>query len=174
MLPEQDLLDYILDETYTSRHILLIDPANQSPEKAAQRCIIAVEEGTRMIFVGGSTNTPNEVVHQTCLSIQEALELRVFACSQNPEMDESFWQVPVVLFPGGSHALSPAADAITFMMLMNSQSRKWLVGEQMKGAPVYINMVFRHYQPHIWYVPPVERLERLAKQNSLNKPTLKL
>ena len=45
MLPEQDLLDYILDETYTSRHILLIDPANQSPEKAAQRCIIAVEEG---------------------------------------------------------------------------------------------------------------------------------
>ena len=98
MLPEQDLLDYILDETYTSRHILLIDPANQSPEKAAQRCIIAVEEGTRMIFVGGSTNTPNEVVHQTCLSIQEALELRVFACSQNPEMDESFWQVPVVLF----------------------------------------------------------------------------
>ncbi|MBR60692.1 MAG: phosphoglycerol geranylgeranyltransferase [Euryarchaeota archaeon] len=136
MLPEQDLLDYILDETYTSRHILLIDPANQSPEIAAQRCIIAVEEGTRMIFVGGSTNTPNEVVHQTCLSIQEALELRVFACSQNPEMDESFWQVPVVLFPGGSHALSPAADAITFMMLMNSQSRKWLVGEQMKGAPV--------------------------------------
>ena len=51
MLPEQDLLDYILDETYTSRHILLIDPANQSPEKAAQRCIIAVEEGTRMILL---------------------------------------------------------------------------------------------------------------------------
>ena len=98
MLPEQDLLDYILDETYTSRHILLIDPANQSPEKDCQRCIIAVEEGTRMIFVGGSTNTPNEVVHQTCLSIQEALELRVFACSQNPEMDESFGKYQLFYF----------------------------------------------------------------------------
>jgi phosphoglycerol geranylgeranyltransferase len=41
----------------------------------------------------------------------------------------------VVLFPGGAHALSPAADAITFMMLMNSTSRKFLVGEQLRGAP---------------------------------------
>ena len=108
-----------------------------------------------MIFVGGSTNTPNEIVHQTCLAIQEAFELRVFACSQNPEMDESFWQVPVVLFPGGSHALSPAADAITFMMLMNSQSRKWLIGEQMKSLGVPTLML-----THL--IPPL--FSRQAKQ----------
>ena len=41
----------------------------------------------------------------------------------------------MVLFPGGSHALSPAADAITFMMLMNSTDRRFLVGEQLRGAP---------------------------------------
>ncbi|MDB2637350.1 geranylgeranylglyceryl phosphate synthase family protein, partial [Candidatus Poseidonia alphae] len=40
-----------------------------------------------------------------------------------------------VLFPGGAHALSPAADAITFMMLMNSTKREFLVGEQIRGAP---------------------------------------
>ena len=37
--------------------------------------------------------------------------------------------------PGGAHALSPAADAITFMMLMNSSIRRFLVGEQIRGAP---------------------------------------
>ena len=41
----------------------------------------------------------------------------------------------MVLFPGGAHALSPAADAITFMMLMNSTKRAFLVGEQVRGAP---------------------------------------
>ena len=38
-------------------------------------------------------------------------------------------------FSRGSHALSPAADAITFMMLMNSTDRRFLVGEQVRGAP---------------------------------------
>ena len=49
--------------------------------------------------------------------------------------DEEKWKIPVVLFPGGAHALSPAADGITFMMLMNSKSRKFLIGEQLRGAP---------------------------------------
>jgi phosphoglycerol geranylgeranyltransferase len=88
-----------------------------------------------MIFVGGSTDTPNEIVHSTCLAIQEALELRVFAASQHPDQDEDKWKIPVILFPGGAHAISPAADGITFIMLMNSKSRKWLIGEQLLGAP---------------------------------------
>ena len=36
-----------------------------------------------MIFVGGSTDTPDEVVHETCKSIQDALELQIFAASQD-------------------------------------------------------------------------------------------
>jgi phosphoglycerol geranylgeranyltransferase len=119
----------------STRHITLIDPAKQDPETAANRAIIAIECGSEMIFVGGSTDTPDEIVHATCVAIQEALELRVFASSQDPSADEDSWKVPVVLFPGGAHALSPAADAITFMMLMNSKSRKFLVGEQLRGAP---------------------------------------
>ena len=119
----------------TTRHVTLIDPGKQPAEVAAQRAMVAVECGSRMIFVGGSTDTPDEEVHATCKAIQEALELRVFAASQDPEADENAWKVPVVLFPGGAHALSPAADAITFMMLMNSNSRRFLVGEQVRGAP---------------------------------------
>lgn len=132
---DQTTLDLAISKRAYSRHVTLIDPAKQDPNTAANRAMIAVECGTGMIFVGGSTDTPDEVVHATCVAIQEAFELRAFAGSQDPDTIEGQWNVPVVLFPGGAHALSPAADAITFMMLMNSKSRRFLVGEQLRGAP---------------------------------------
>ena len=132
---EETTLSYISKKKGKTRHITLIDPAKQDPETAANRAMVAVECGTEMIFVGGSTDTPDEIVHATCVAIQESLELRVFAASQDPNGNEDSWKIPVVLFPGGAHALSPAADAITFMMLMNSRSRKFLVDEQLRGAP---------------------------------------
>ncbi len=135
MLPDEGLMNYILDTSQGCRHITLIDPGKQSAEVATRRAIAAVESGSRMIFVGGSTNTPDKIVHETCESIQQALELQIFAASQSPDSDEDLWKVPVILFPGGAHALSPAADGITFMMLMNSNSRRFLINEQLKGAP---------------------------------------
>ena len=113
---EATVLHRVMDTAGGARHVTLIDPAKQPPDIAAQRAMVAVECGTSMVFVGGSTDTPDDVVHATCTAIQEALELRMFASSQDPEGDEMRWDVPVVLFPGGAHALSPAADAITFMM----------------------------------------------------------
>ena len=135
MLPDSGLLSFVLDRTQGCRHITLIDPSKQTPEVAATRAITAINAGSKMIFVGGSTDTSDETVHSTCTSIQEAIELQVFSASQDPSINEESWQIPVVLFPGGAHALSPAADGILFMMLMNSKTRKFLVGEQIKGAP---------------------------------------
>ena len=135
MLPDEGLLSYVLDRSHGCRHITLIDPGKQSAQIAAQRAILAIEAGSKMIFVGGSTDTPDEIVHNTCTSIQEAIELQIFAASQSPTANEDDWRIPVVLFPGGAHALSPAADGILFMMLMNSKNRKFLIGEQLKGAP---------------------------------------
>lgn len=132
---EQTTLEYTANDNGQTRHVTLIDPAKQDPNTAANRAMVAIEAGSSMIFVGGSTDTPDEIVHATCVAIQEAFELRTFAASQDPEADETMWHIPVVLFPGGAHALSPAADAITFMMLMNSTERRFLVGEQIRGAP---------------------------------------
>ncbi|MGB2275353.1 MAG: geranylgeranylglyceryl/heptaprenylglyceryl phosphate synthase, partial [Candidatus Poseidoniaceae archaeon] len=117
------------------RHALLIDPGKQDVDLAARRALVAVERGTRLILVGGSTDTPDDVVHATCTGIQDALDLAAMAASQNPEGDEDQWHVPVVLFPGGAHALSPAADGILFMMLMNSTDPRFLISEQVRGAP---------------------------------------
>ncbi|MEC7177703.1 MAG: geranylgeranylglyceryl/heptaprenylglyceryl phosphate synthase [Candidatus Thermoplasmatota archaeon] len=132
---DETILSYVTNTEGITRHVTLIDPDKQPSQIAADRACVAIEAGSSMIFVGGSTDTPDEIVHATCVAIQEGLELRAFAASQSPDGDEDKWKVPVVLFPGGSHALSPAADAITFMMLMNSTDRRFLVGEQLKGAP---------------------------------------
>jgi phosphoglycerol geranylgeranyltransferase len=116
-------------------HVILIDPDDASPDVAAQRCVAAVAAGSRLIFVGGSSNTDEDNVHPTVVAIQEALELCKWNASQDAGLSESDWEVPVVLFPQGASALSDAADAITFMMLMNSRNREFLVGEQVRGAP---------------------------------------
>ncbi|OUV39343.1 MAG: phosphoglycerol geranylgeranyltransferase [Methanobacteriota archaeon] len=118
-----------------TRHITLIDPDKQTPEVAAKRALVAVECGTAAIFVGGSTDTGSNIVDATCEAIQDALELATFAASQHPDADEETWDIPVILFPGGAHAMSARADGILFMMLMNSTNRRFLIEEQLTGAP---------------------------------------
>ena len=89
---------------------------------------------SKMILVGGSSDTDMDNVNNTVVAIQEALELVTWASSQDSGLEEKNWKVPVVLFPQGAAALSPAADAITFMMLMNSKSPKYLIEEQVAGS----------------------------------------
>tara|TARA_B100000614_G_scaffold96494_1_gene87181 strand:- start:3865 stop:4662 length:798 start_codon:yes stop_codon:yes gene_type:complete len=129
-----------------TKHITLIDPDKQAPEVAAQRALIAVECGTSAIFVGGSTDTGSNIVDATCVAIQEAFELAMFAASQHPDANEEMWNIPVILFPGGAHAMSSRADGILFMMLMNSTTRKFLIEEQLQGAP-YIAKAGLHTIP---------------------------
>jgi phosphoglycerol geranylgeranyltransferase len=129
------VVNYVCNRQSQARHAILIDPADQSPAVAAKRAIAAVTAGSRMILVGGSTGTDMSNVHNTIIAIQESLELINWAATQSSEQDEKDWKVPVVLFPQGASALSPAADAITFMMLMNSTSPQYLIEEQVIGAP---------------------------------------
>ena len=133
MLPNSDLnlLDFIQNQT-SSNHIILIDPDAQSSLEAAERCVAAILAGSRMIFVGGSTGTDKNNVDETIIYIQNAIK---------KEKNNSFlansklWDVPVVLFPACANAFSSSADGITFMMLMNSTSTKFLIEEQLIGAP---------------------------------------
>jgi len=129
-----DVISHVRDHAGAG-HVILIDPDDASPDIAAQRCVAAVTAGSRLIFVGGSSNTDEDNVHPTVVAIQEALELCKWNASQDAGLSESDWEVPVVLFPQGASALSDAADAITFMMLMNSRNREFLIGEQVRGAP---------------------------------------
>ncbi len=136
MLPDNlgSVLEYISSKSSKTRHATLIDPANQTPSHAAKIVEVAVESGTSLIMVGGSTETPHDIVEETVNAIQEILELRCWSATQNIEANEEIWKIPIILFPGGSRALASNADAITFMTLMNSSSRKYLMDEQRLGA----------------------------------------
>ena len=131
---ESQTLEHVCDNTKITRHAILIDPADQTPDVAAKRAMAAVAAGSRMVIVGGSSDTDMDNVHRTVVAIQEALELVTWASSQDSGLEEKNWKVPVVLFPQGAAALSPAADAITFMMLMNSKSPRYLIEEQVAGS----------------------------------------
>jgi len=131
VLPNSDLnlLDFIQNQT-SSNHIILIDPDAQSSLEAAERCVAAILAGSRMIFVGGSTGTNNNNVDETIIFIQNAIKKE-----SNNSSNSKLWDVPVVLFPACANAFSSSADGITFMMLMNSTSTKFLIEEQLIGAP---------------------------------------
>jgi len=116
------------------RHALLIDPADQTPDVAAKRAIAAAMAGSSMILIGGSSGTDSDNVDRTVVAIKEALELIEWAATQDSDA-ETQGRIPIILFPQGANALSPNADGITFMMLMNSTDPRFLIGEQVAGAP---------------------------------------
>jgi len=58
----------------------------------------------------------------------------------SPHFDKFIAQVkkhtdkPVILFPGGSHQVSPHADAIFFLSLLSGRNSEFLIGEQVKAV----------------------------------------
>jgi phosphoglycerol geranylgeranyltransferase len=99
-------------------HMTLLDPAKQSPERAAEMAAVVQEMGTDAIMVGGSTDVTQENLDATILAIKKISSL------------------PVIYFPSGAHAISKHADAMYFMSMLNSLNVNHVVGEQVKGAPI--------------------------------------
>ena len=50
---ESQTLEHVCDKTKSTRHAILIDPADQTPDTAAKRAGAAVAAGSKMILVGG-------------------------------------------------------------------------------------------------------------------------
>jgi phosphoglycerol geranylgeranyltransferase len=99
-------------------HMTLLDPDKLPPADIAKICADAEKMGTDAIMLGGSTGITVENLDRAILAIKERTKL------------------PVILFPMGAKALSGKADAIYFMSLMNSRNLRFVVGEQVAGAPV--------------------------------------
>src|SRR3989440_10294376 len=96
----------------------LLDPDKQVPGEAAALAAEAADAGTDAIMVGGSTGVTQDKVDASVLAIKEAVK------------------VPVILFPASAANLSPHADALSFMSLLNSRDPRLIVGEQRLAAPV--------------------------------------
>jgi putative glycerol-1-phosphate prenyltransferase len=46
------------------------------------------------------------------------------------------FDLPVILFPGDHAQISPAADAILFLSLLSGRNPEYLIGQQVKAAPL--------------------------------------
>lgn len=111
--------DYIYERVSKgTMHMTLLDPAKQSPVRAAEMAVMAQEMGSDAIMVGGSTDVTQENLDATILAIKARATL------------------PVIYFPSGAHAISRHADAMYFMSMLNSVNVNHVIGEQVKGAPI--------------------------------------
>lgn len=97
--------------------IVLIDPDKVSREKGVTVAKQAEKAGADVLFVGGSLLFTNEL-DELLTAIKQDVSL------------------PVILFPGGVTQISARADAILFMSLISGRNPEYLVGEQVKGAPL--------------------------------------
>jgi phosphoglycerol geranylgeranyltransferase len=99
-------------------HMTLLDPDKLPAATIAGICAGAAKAGTDAIMLGGSTGITVENLDAAIAAIKGRTSL------------------PVILFPMGAKALSGKADAIYFMSLMNSRNLRFVIGEQVAGAPV--------------------------------------
>jgi len=129
----KNTLEYLLDNNGNTKHATLIDPEKQSPDQASKIVQIAIEAGTDLILIGGST-TNKTSVEKTVEIIQEVMELQQWATTQNNLFTNQQITVPIILFPNASTTLSKNADALLFMTLLNSNSTKYLIKEQLKAT----------------------------------------
>lgn len=106
------IIDKINDEGALHFSLIDPDPLRQSPSRAAKIAKYAEDSGTDAILVGGSTAFDQAYVDKTIEQIKNKVN------------------VPVIIFPGGISSISPKADAILFMSLLNSKDPYFIIGQQ--------------------------------------------
>jgi phosphoglycerol geranylgeranyltransferase len=113
------IIDYIHQKLKTEKmHMTLIDPDKQKSEQSKRLAELAQKIGTDAIMIGGSTGVTLNKLDATVKAIKEGTDL------------------PVILFPANSRALSKWVDAIYFMSMLNSRNIKNIIGEHIKAAPI--------------------------------------
>jgi phosphoglycerol geranylgeranyltransferase len=103
-------------------HFTLIDPDKSPGERAAAVARGAVEEGSHVILLGGSTGISREGMGRAAAAVKRAVK------------------VPVVIFPEGPGSLAPEADAVLFMSLLNSRNLDLVIRAHARAAPTVRSM----------------------------------
>ena len=112
------VLDYLLKVLTKCRagYLVLIDPDRHSIADCIHLAHQAEDAGTDALLLGSSflTNDLNPVA--------EALQGET--------------ALPIILFPGDAMHLSRHADALLYLSLISGRNANFLIGEQVKAAPL--------------------------------------
>lgn len=118
-MPSGSIYRYITKKlTKGPIHMTLLDPGTTGAEEMGTLGSQAQKAGTSAIMVGGSTHLSTERVDECVLALRAHTSL------------------PIILFPPSAATLSGYADALYFMSMLNSRDMRFIVGEQLKGAPL--------------------------------------
>lgn len=111
---------YLVDKIHEfgSIHISLIDPEEIEQSKTAAITKSLEETGTNAIMIGGSTVVSISQLNETVKNIKANTK------------------IPVILFPNNLTGVSPYADAMWFMSLLNSSNPYFITGIQALAAPL--------------------------------------
>ena len=103
-------------------HFTLIDPDKSPGRKAAEIARGAVDLGSDVILLGGSTGISREVMGAAAAAVKYEVE------------------APVIIFPEGPGSLTSEADAVLFMSLLNSRNLDLVIRAHARAAPVVRKM----------------------------------
>ncbi|MEE9593271.1 MAG: geranylgeranylglyceryl/heptaprenylglyceryl phosphate synthase [Thermoplasmata archaeon] len=111
------VLDYLRQKLGEGKvHMTLLDPDKASERSLGDLAASATDVGTDAIMIGGSTGISQAHLDAQVEEVQRSTNL------------------PVILFPASARSISPHADAIYFMSLLNSRSVQHVVREQQRAA----------------------------------------
>lgn len=111
------VLEYLTEKLHRGPlHMTLIDPDKRGGPAAAKVAAAAVALGSDAIMLGGSTGISPEKMAETARGVKAAVS------------------VPVIIFPESPASITPAADAIYFMSLLNSRSVDHVIRMQAHSA----------------------------------------
>lgn len=99
----------------------LLDPDSEDFESLKKKIELIEKSKIDFILVGGSTAWNNNFEMFT-------------------EKVKSLASKAVILFPGSAEQISHSADAILFLSLVSGTNPKYLIGEQVKAAPILRKM----------------------------------
>jgi len=97
-------------------HLVLIDPDRVSPERATDLARECADAFVDAILIGSST-PPERDPALILGAIRRGADL------------------PIILFPGAADQLFPGVDAVLFLSLLSGRDARYLVDEQVRGAP---------------------------------------
>ena len=101
---------------YRAGYLVLVDPDRIKLKEIPRFAQIAQSAGVDGILLGGSFLT-NDL-------------------STIAEILKKSTDLPIILFPGSAMQVTPHADAILFMSLLSGRNANYLIGEQVKAAPM--------------------------------------
>jgi phosphoglycerol geranylgeranyltransferase len=132
-------------------HFTLIDPDKSPGERAAAIARGAVDLGSHVILLGGSTGISREVMGAAARAVKASVS------------------VPVVIFPEGPGSLTPDADAVLFMSLLNSRNLDLVIRTHARAAPVVRGMKLEPIPMGYLVIAPGMRVGEVGQVDAVDR-----